>query len=76
VLAGLRQFEHHRDLQRLAIEKDSVLVFAVIAEPFTMIGKKNDRGAIVDALLAEKKEKSANDGIRRGDIAIVRCAVL
>ena len=52
-----------------------MLVLAVIAEPFAVIGEKNDRAAIVEGLVLQERNEAADDRVRGGDIAVVRRAV-
>ena len=57
----MRQLNHQRDLQRLAIQQDSVLVLAMIVQTFAVIGEKDDQRAIVDAERLEMLKKIADD---------------
>src|SRR5258708_2285835 len=45
------EFENERHLNGLAIEKNAMLVLAVIAEAFAVIGHQENRGAIVKAMV-------------------------
>ena len=47
-LTGAGQFEHQRDVEGLPVEKDAVLLLAMIAQPFAMVGEEKDDGAVVE----------------------------
>ena len=49
-----------------------MLVFAVIAESFAVIGQQNDRRFVVDPFLPQKIEKTAHDRVGSDDVGIVR----
>ena len=74
-LARLRQLHDQRNLQRLAIEKEAVLLLAVLAEAFAMVGKQDDQGFIVDALALQIVDEITDDAIGVGDLAIVMIPV-
>src|SRR5437899_2986852 len=76
VLFRLRQLQHQGNLQILAIQQDPVLVFAMLAEPFAMIRKEHDGGAVVDALLAKKIEETSDHRVCRGNVSVVGSSVL
>jgi hypothetical protein len=67
-----RQFDDERHPRRLAIEKEAVLLFAMIAEPFAVIGKQDDGGAVVEIHPAQAIEEAPDDLVGVGDLAVVR----
>ena len=67
----MRQLHDQRHLQRFAIEQDPVLVFAVLAEPFAVIGEKDDRRLVVEAFLFQRIEEAADDRIGRLNVGVV-----
>ena len=70
--ARVRRLDDQRNLQRLAIQKDAVLLLAVIEQPFAVIGDKDDERAIVELSLPEKIEEAADDRVRVRDVRVVR----
>ena len=55
----------------LVIEKDSVGLFAVIAQAFAMVGHDRKHCAIIKSARAQGGKQLADDRIRVGDLAIV-----
>ena len=49
-----------------------MLVFAVIAESFAVIGQQNDRRFVVDPFLPQEIEEAAHDCVSSDDVGIVR----
>src|SRR4029453_6068449 len=67
-----RKLHEERDPDLLAIEKDAVLVLAVVAQPLPMVGKEDDDRAVVEPFLAEEIEEASDDRVGGGDFSVVR----
>ena len=65
------ELDEERNPDRLAVEKDAVLVLAVVAESLAVVGEEHDERAVVDLPHAEKVEKPSGDRVRRRDLAVV-----
>src|SRR5207244_7156981 len=57
----MRQLDHQRDLELLAINEDCMFLFAMIAEAFAMIGEQDDQRLVVDTLLLQIIDELADD---------------
>ena len=67
-----RQLHDQRNVHGRVVEKEPVLLLAVIAEPFAVIGEQHDGRALVDARGAQPVEQPADDLVRVGDLAVIR----
>ncbi len=56
----------------LVVHEQPVLLLAVIAEPFAVIGDEDDRGLIVELMRLQVPHEPADDFVRVGDLAVVR----
>ena len=59
-------------MDRLAVEKNSVLPFPVIAESLPVVGEKNDEGAIVDSPPLQFRDPGPDDLVGARDLSVVR----
>ncbi len=69
--ARARQLDEEWNAYRFAVEKDPVLVLAVLAEPFAVVRQEDDEGAVVEALLLQEPEEGPDDRVGRRDLAVV-----
>ena len=70
-LRAAGQADDRRHLQRFAVEEQAVLGFAVIAEPFAMIGDDRDDRAVEDAARWRPSEKAPDELVGVRDLAVV-----
>src|SRR5687767_8958491 len=68
----LWELDEQRNLNRLAIEKDAVLILAVIAEPLAMVGEDHDQRIVVHLRLLEMLHEGADDRVDGLDLRVVR----
>ncbi len=65
------QLDHERHPDGFVVEEDAVLVLAVIAEAFAVIGEKDDRRGVVEAFRSQKPEQLAEVLVGVLDLAVV-----
>ena len=66
------QLHDERHVHRLVVEKQPVLLLAVIAEPFAVIRQQHDRRPIVEPDARRRIEQTADDLVGVSDLAVVR----
>ena len=66
-----RQLDHQRNVDRLAVEENAVLVLAVVVEPLAVVRQEDDEGAVVDVLVLEVLQERADDLVGPRDLAVV-----
>ena len=69
-----RELDEERNPELLAVEKDPVLVLAVVAEPFAVIGEEDDDRPVVDPFRLQESEKASEDRVRGRDLSVVGAA--
>ena len=69
------ELHQERHLDRLAVEEDAVLLFAVVAEALAVIGEQDDEGSVVEPEPAQAIEERAHRGIRGRHLAVVGIGV-
>lgn len=67
----MRQLQNERDLERLTIEEDAVLLLPVVVQTFSVIGHQQNEGAIVKVLLLQISQELAYDRVSMGDLAVI-----
>src|SRR5206468_5859822 len=70
-LFRVRELDHQRHLQSLAIDEDAVLRLAMIPQSFAVIRKKENQRVAVDSFRFQERDEVADDGVRTCDLAVV-----
>ena len=65
-------FDDQRHVNRFVVDEQSVLLLAVIPEPFTVIRQQHDRGTVVELTRLQVLEKMPDDFVAVGNLAVVR----
>ncbi len=65
------QLDEQRDVERLAVEEDAVLLLAVLAQPLAVIREQDHDRAVVEAAAPQLPDEVAHDRVGRRDLAVV-----
>jgi hypothetical protein len=64
--------DDQRDVDRFVVHEETVLLLAVVAQPFSVIGEQDDCGAIVELMRLQVLHEAPDDFVRVRDFAVVR----
>ena len=65
------ELDYERDLKRLAVEEDSMLLLAMVQKPLAVVRNEDDQRSIVEPALFQRLEKAAHGRIGEGDLGVV-----
>src|ERR1700694_1031898 len=74
-LPRLREFHDQGNLKRFTIEKNPVLLLAMLIEAFAMIGEEQDERLVIDAFSLQITDEISDDCVRGGNLAVVMIRV-
>ena len=66
-----RKLHDQGDVDRLPVDQHSMLVLAVVIQPFAMVREEDDQSAVVDAALLEELQEGSDDLVGPRDLAVV-----
>ncbi len=67
-----RKLQQQRNMDRLVVQKHSVPLFPMLAKSFPMVGGDGDDRVLIQAVLPQYLDKTADNRVRVGNLAVVR----
>ena len=70
------RFHDQRNMNGRVVNKESVLIFAMLAEGFAMIAEHDDQRRIIKTILLEPRDQTAEFMVGISDLAVVEMAAI